>query len=313
MGPYIDLAELRHIPSIVDLVDFDSQKWFDYASQAFPPRRWALQLEGHRLRTLEVALARRSRAVVLVSQPEADLFRNVTGCQNVHAVTNGVDLGSFCPLESSDPDLRRRCTFVGALDYRANVDGVLWFCQHVWPQVHARMPDRFFSIVGRRPTRAVRRLANLPGVELVGEVADVQPYYARTAFTVAPLHVARGIQNKILESLAMGKTVVGSPEALEGLDVTAGKQVLAAALPAQWVDQICHLFENPDIASRLGAAGREFVEQRHCWETCLRPFADLLRTDDRDTEQWPAPTNGCASLPSGTGHARGKSVSKVAE
>jgi sugar transferase (PEP-CTERM/EpsH1 system associated) len=273
---YLDIQPLREIPLVVDLVDVDSQKWLDYARQTHGPLRWMFSLEGNRLRRLETALADRSRAIVLVSNAEARILKEFSGCQNVHAITNGVDLDYFRPQSTTDDMEQRRCTFVGALDYRANVDGITWFCQQVWPAVHARLPHSVFSIVGRRPTAAVRRLAKQPGVELIGEVDDVRAHYARAALTVAPLRVARGVQNKVLEALAMGKAVIGSSEALEGLNVTTGEDVCEASTPEEWITQVGRLLEHPDVAARLGAAGRRFVEKHHCWETCLRPFEQLI-------------------------------------
>ena len=127
------------------------------------------------MRTLEEQLPKQTRAVTLVSEPEADLYRRFCSPGRVEAVYNGVDLDYFQPREVP---VQPACVFVGALDYRPNVDAVSWFCDEVWPTVHAQEAEAKFWLVGRRPTAAVRNLARVPGVELVGQVPDVRPWVA---------------------------------------------------------------------------------------------------------------------------------------
>jgi sugar transferase (PEP-CTERM/EpsH1 system associated) len=274
--PYLRLPELRGVPAVIDLMDVDSQKWLDYAAADRGPRAWLYRTEGRRLRRCEAALGRWARAVTLVSEAEVDLYRRAGGNGTVRAVPNGVDLDYFRPGPSAGEP---RCAFVGALDYRPNVDGVGWFCREVWPRVLRRRPDSRLWVVGRRPAPAVRRLAALPGVELVGQVADVRPYLAQAAVAVVPLRLARGVQNKVLEALAMGRACVASPQAvagLAGLGVRPGTHLLSASSPDEWVEAVGRLLDDGDLRQRLGDAGRHHVEARHRWEDCLEPFAALL-------------------------------------
>ena len=168
------------------------------------------------------------------------------------------------------------CVFVGVLDYRANVDGVTWFCQSVWPRVRAELPTATFLIVGRRPVSAVRRLAQYPGVKVIGEVPDVTRYLQQSQLVIAPLRIARGIQNKILEGLSAGKAVIASGPALEGLNLVPGEHLFQADTPDQWVTGILTLLADDRLRHRLGTAGRAFVCQHHRWDTCLRPLEKLL-------------------------------------
>ena len=168
------------------------------------------------------------------------------------------------------------CVFVGALDYRANIDGVTWFCREVWPQLCGRFPDARVILVGRRPVSSVRQLARYPSVEVVGDVSDVRPYLQDAGVVVVPLRIARGIQNKVLEALAAGKAVIASPQALEGLDVVVGEHVYQASTAEEWVGGLSSLFQDRAERCRLGAAGRTFVLEHHQWNQCLQPFAELL-------------------------------------
>jgi sugar transferase (PEP-CTERM/EpsH1 system associated) len=285
MAQYLNVRGLKDVPAIVDLVDVDSQKWFDYAGTACGLRRLVFRLEGRRLRRLEQSIARRVKAITLVSEPEADLCRSFCESSFIRAVPNGVDLDYFHPVEADEAAIAQRCVFVGALDYRANIDGVRWFCERVWPEVRRRLPGATLALVGSNPSPSLRPLAEVSGVELVGEVPDVRPHLAGAAVCVVPLRVARGIQNKVLEALGMGKAVVATPQALEGLGVEAGVHVLRAATPAEWIEATTALLADAGRRGRLGLAGRQYVETHHRWALQLVPFGELLGLADSPAGQ----------------------------
>lgn len=277
--PYLRMLELSGVPAIVDVVDVDSQKWLDYAGAGWGPRSWLYRLEGHRLRRLEQQLPAWAAAVTLVSEAEADLYRRFSPAGPIHAVGNGVDLEYFQPQPAATGT---GCVFVGALDYRPNVDGAVWFCNEVWPKIHRCRPDATLALVGRNPVPAVRRLAAIPGIDVVGQVPDVRPYLSSAAVVVVPLQIARGVQNKVLEALAMSRAVVATPPSLEALGVQPGVHLEAAQTPSEWVDAVLQLLADPARRHVLAAAGRHYVEQYHHWERCLRPFDDLLRLPPQD-------------------------------
>lgn len=274
--PYLRLPALRDLPALVDLVDVDSQKWFDYAEASRGPKRWLYRTEGQRLRRLEIEAVRAAKAATLVSEAEVQLFRSFCTDGEVRAVANGVDLGYFhSSADAAEPE-ESACVFVGALDYRPNVDGADWFCREVWPTIQKNRPTAKFYLVGRKPAPTVQRLASLPGVELVGQVPDVRPWLVRSAVAVVPLRIARGVQNKVLEALAMGKAVVASPQALAGVQAKPGEHLLSAPTPTEWTDAVLRLLDDATLRRRLGSAGRVFVEEHHRWERCLEPLGRLL-------------------------------------
>jgi sugar transferase (PEP-CTERM/EpsH1 system associated) len=274
MVPYQRLDELRQVPAVVDLMDVDSQKWLDYAATERGLRARLFLTEGRRLRELEQTLPSLARAVTLVSDAEADLFRQFCSWEGVHAVTNGVDLDYFRPADP--PPEENGCVFVGALDYRPNVDAACWFSKEVWPMIRRRHPEARLRLVGRQPVPEVARLAQVPGVEVVGQVPDVRPYVAAAAAVVAPLRIARGIQNKVLEAMAMAKPVVASPQGLNGLGHRLDLPALTASERPEWVEHVVRLLENPALRRQLGAAGRSYVEAHHHWDRCLAPFGPIL-------------------------------------
>jgi sugar transferase (PEP-CTERM/EpsH1 system associated) len=281
LAPYLGLKALRGVPAVVDLVDVDSEKWLGYAARRGGPRGWLYRLEGRRLRELERQLPERCAAVTLVSEAEAALYQSFCAPGRVAAVINGVDCDYFQPREAPT-DLS--CVFVGALDYAPNVEAVEWFCDRVWPDVRRRRSSARVRLVGRRPARRVRLLSGRPGVELVGQVADVRPELARAGVVIAPLQQARGIQNKVLEALAMGKAVIASPPAREGLAAEEGRHLCIATTPDEWCERLLQLWDEPELRRGLGAAGLAYVHDQHAWEQCLAPLAPLLGLSPQEAQ-----------------------------
>ncbi len=283
MVQYLDCPELAAVPTVIDLVDVDSQKWFDYAAKTGSINRQLFELEGRRLRRLESSLPSRAAAITLVSQAEADVYRRFCPNDRTVAIPNGVDLDFFRPQhtgpnawQSLTPENRCHLVFVGALDYRANIDAVTWFAAKVWPLVRQRLPQVTLALVGRNPAAAVQRLAELPGIRVFADVPDVRPYVAAADLVIAPLRIARGMQNKVLEAMAMGKPVVTSPAALEGLTAQPGRHLVVADQPDQWAAAIDELLHDDELAMSLGMSARRFAQRCHAWDSTLEPLASLL-------------------------------------
>lgn len=273
LAPYLTGLAAAGVPAVVDLVDVDSQKWLDFADAARGPRRWLYRHEAGRVRAVERGLTRWATAVTVVSRAEATVYEGFAGPGTATVATNGVDLDYFRPVDISP---KQACVFVGAFDYRPNVDGAVWFAREVWPGIRRRWPEAEFRLVGRTPSAEVRRLAEVPGVVVVGGVPDVRPHVAAAEVVVAPLRLARGVQNKVLEAMAMGRPVVAAPPALNGIAAAVGREVLTATTPAEWAAVVGGLFADPARRQEVGDAGRRFVEARHHWDRCLAPLVDAV-------------------------------------
>jgi sugar transferase (PEP-CTERM/EpsH1 system associated) len=284
MAAFAFLPELNGTPVLVDLVDVDSQKWMDYSQQSSGIKSAFYALEGRRLRKLESQLTQDATAIALVSEAEAELFRSVCPNSRTHAILNGVDLEYFRVRNPPEPVRPQSCVFVGALDYGANIDALEWFGKQVWPELKRQEPQATLELVGRRPSKAVRKLGELPGVTLAADVLDVRPYLERAALAIAPLRIARGIQNKVLEALAMGKAVVASPGATTGLRLQPGHQVVVAENPAEWIASLRRLWSSESERLRLGIEGRNYVELHHSWESTLAPWQHLILASAPSTE-----------------------------
>jgi len=255
---------------VADLVDVDSAKWSAYAREARWPTSRLYRREARGVRRLEQRALDACDAVVLVSRAEAEALGAAGG--NALPVANGVDTAYFAP-PAREPVRPTSLVFTGTMDYRPNIDGVCWFVREVWPGLKAARPEVTLTIVGRDPAPAVRRLAETPGVTVTGSVPDVRPYLAEADAVVVPLRLARGIQNKVLEAMAMGRAVVASPAALEGLDVEVGTEVLEADRPEAWCAAIGRILDDSALRRRLGQAARACTEQRFNWD---RRMADLV-------------------------------------
>jgi sugar transferase (PEP-CTERM/EpsH1 system associated) len=274
LAPYLRRNGLEKLPGVVDLVDVDSQKWYDYAEASGIPKRWLYRLEARRVRKLEQSFVSWAKAITIVSPAECAVFDSFTHPGAGTVATNGVDLETFQPVNNQPSSLA--CAFVGAMDYLPNVDGAIWFANDIWPGIRAKHPTAEFWIVGRKPTPAVQQLAKLPGVVVTGSVPDVRDYLARAALAVCPIRIARGLQNKVLEAMAMGKATVAAPAAVAALKVTSGHEVIVPKTVVEWIEVVSSLFTSPERCQQLGLAARQYVEEHHHWDRCLQPLTDAL-------------------------------------
>jgi sugar transferase (PEP-CTERM/EpsH1 system associated) len=264
---------------VVDMVDMDSAKWRQYAAHQRWPMSRVYARESVKLHDFERRSADAADATIFVSRAEAELFRRLTPglAGRVEWVTNGVDLAYFAPANSGESPFapgETAIVFTGMMDYWPNIDAAIWFADAVWPGLQARCPDLRFVVVGANPAPQVRRLAERPGITVTGRVPDVRPYIAHARAAVAPLRVAQGIQNKVLEAMAMAKPVIASPQAMEGLDAAEGDGILTATNPAEYVAAIDRLLGD---GLDFGARARAHVERQWRWEENLEKLADLVR------------------------------------
>ncbi len=277
VAPYI--MEYPQLRRVMDFVDVDSDKWRQYAQANRGLARMIYRREAHRLAGFERAVATQFDASVLVSESEAGFFRKQVpeAADKIHGIPNGVDGTYWDPqLDHANPYQpgERAVVFVGAMDYRANVHAAQWFARDVWPQIFARRADARFYIVGSNPTPAVRALGQLAGVVVTGRVEDVRPYLAHAHAVAAPLRIARGIQNKVLEALAMEKVLLATPEAYEGIENFVGRQGCISASPEVMATEALRWLDAAEI-TRVSAA-RTKVLAGYDWARNLDKYESVL-------------------------------------
>ncbi|WP_322963302.1 TIGR03087 family PEP-CTERM/XrtA system glycosyltransferase [Sphingomonas fuzhouensis] len=257
-------------PTIMDMVDVDSAKFASLALTAKAGMRSVLNHEARLLGRYERQVAQSVAATLFVSEAEAALFRSGGGRGNILAVENGIDASRYDPA-AVDPDMGegRLIVFTGQMDYRPNIDAVTRFAEHILPLIRNACPAARFAIVGRAPTPAVRRLAS-EAVIVTGEVPDTRIWLARAAVCVAPLDLARGIQNKLLEAMAMARPVVASVAAAEGID--HGGTIMVAGDDRDFANRVIAALNGPAD----NPAARARVLERYDWGARLAPLDRLL-------------------------------------
>jgi len=281
VAPYV--AAVAGVPKLLDFVDMDSRKWLDYARAMPFPRSAVYRWEGANLARAEARLARAFDLCLVATEHERESLAEIAGPVPSAVVRNGVDLDYFAPTgETYDPN---RVCFVGRMDYYPNEQAMLDFCRETWPRVRAERPQAELFIVGAAPTPRVRALSDLKGVTVTGTVPDVRPFICRAAATVAPLSIARGTQNKILESMAMGVPVIASSKAARGVDAQAGRHLLVADGADDTAGALLQLMQEPGARERLSRAARERVAAHYPWSHTLVDFdAAVMRLLRGETE-----------------------------
>ncbi|MEZ6016090.1 MAG: TIGR03087 family PEP-CTERM/XrtA system glycosyltransferase [Planctomycetota bacterium] len=280
MGAFL---EGRGIPWVMHFAELDSDKWKQYAERHKFPMSAVYRREYRTLRKFEDRIARETLSNVLCTPLEQRIFEDAIPGAPSTVIRNGVDLAYFSPERSTaEPG---HIVFTGVMDYFPNVDGCVWFVREILPLVRERVPHAKFTIIGSRPTPEVNALTETPGVTVTGFVDDVRDWVARGAVSVAPLRVARGIQNKVLEALAMGLPTVGTTCATQGVEGAAGRDFLVADDAQAFASAVSELLLDADRAAALGQRGRRFVEATYDWDTCLAPLEGFVRAAAARKEQ----------------------------
>jgi sugar transferase (PEP-CTERM/EpsH1 system associated) len=258
----------------LDLCDLDSLKWRDYALLRQGPLRWLYSLESRRVGELERALVAKYEATILITASEAQHLREQTGTTKIHVVANGADPDGHtaCGPPAREPVI----AFVGAMDYWPNEDAVCWFAREVWTELKRRVPAAEWIIVGRNPGKRVRRLGRLKGIEVTGKVPEVVSYLRGARVVIAPLRVARGLQNKILEGLAAGRPVVATPQAARGIALDTVPGLTVAGSRDDLLAALERLLKGKGLAEDEGRAARAWVGENFRWADRLEDLERIV-------------------------------------
>lgn len=279
MAQFLPRDMPKEIIVLADFVDLDSDKWRQYAAEARWPLSSIYAYEAKALADWELKVVDSADAITLVSAEECRLMLGHLGAgrEKIDTVRNGVDADFFDPaieLENPYPAGRPVAIFTGAMDYFANVQGVKWFSERIWPEVRKKAPTAEFWIVGSNPTSEVLALEAIDGVVVTGYVSDIRPYLRYASLAVTPLQLARGVQNKVLEALAMELPVVATPQALQGLDGSLPASVTSASDAADFAAAVSDLFAKEKSAHRN--SGRSYVQEFYDWEQNLTEVDRIL-------------------------------------
>jgi polysaccharide biosynthesis protein PslH len=267
-------------PKILDFGDMDSQKWLEYANYKPWPLSWGYTLEGTKMLWAEKRLARRFDLCTATTRAEWRTLEDYATGAATDWFPNGVDAKVFAPTDGAYE--AHTLSFIGRMDYYPNQECMARFCKQVWPLLKARRPALKLLIVGADPSPEMKALAQIAGVAVTGSVPEVQPYVRNSALMVAPLAIARGTQNKILEAMAMGVPVVTSSAAAGGVDAEAERHFLVADAPEDVAAAVLRIVENPAERARLASAGRERMLSHHAWPQSMARLDQIIERCVRD-------------------------------
>ena len=271
MAQYVE--DKCRVPLLIDFVDVDSAKWTQYADKHRWPMSWIYRREGELLLAYERQMATLATRSFFVTDAEVGLFKRLAPeCGvRIDAMCNGVDADFFSPDAKRENPFGSNeipIVFTGAMDYWPNIDAANWFANEMLPSLRQSRPEIRFYIVGRSPTPEVLALAS-EHVVVTGTVPDVRPYLQYASVVVAPLRVARGIQNKVLEAMAMERPVIAAAECAAAVDAKIGSELLAAATVGEFIAEIDKQLANPESAKAIGQAARSRVVARYSWDAHL--------------------------------------------
>jgi sugar transferase (PEP-CTERM/EpsH1 system associated) len=278
LPPVVNLPARLPCPTIVFTHNVESEIWRRHAEQATNPMsRFMLTQQWQRMLRFEGAALSRFDLVLAVSEADSRTFDRLypgTLRAPVHVVQTGVDTGYFTP--SSTAPGRAHMVFTGSMDWLPNEDGMTYFCREILPRIRKSEPDATLSIIGRSPTPAVRRLAEIPGVEVTGRVDDVRPHIARGSVYIVPLRIGGGTRLKIFEAMSMGKAVVSTTVGAEGLPVTNGRDIDIADEPSRFAHAVVHLMRDTEARRDIEAAARRLVVEKYDWSAVASDFEEAL-------------------------------------
>lgn len=272
VAPYI--ADRVNLPKVLDFGDMDSQKWLAYSKAKPFPLSLGFGVEGRKMWAMEKRLASKFDLCTATTVLEHETMLELGTVRSSDWFPNGVDFTYFeAPSSDYDAD---KILFLGRMDYFPNQQAVERFALNIFPLIRVARPNAHFVIVGANPSVSIRRLAKIQGITVTGTVPDVRPYVRSAALSVAPLEIARGVQNKILESMAMGVPVVASTTAAKGVDAIVNDHILVADTDAQFCAQVLKIMDSKALRNRLGEAGKARVIERHSWNTSLNKLDGIV-------------------------------------
>ena len=272
-------ASLQEKVLLNDLIDVDSVKWSQYAEKHSGFMGWIYRREARLLAASEEKIVTSFDRSFLVSEEERKVLSGHASVEKVEALSNGVDLDYFSPDKVDKqqyPTAACKLVFSGAMDYWPNVEGAVWFATNIFPRIKVKLPQVEFCVAGRNPTEQVLALQKISGIEVTGTVPDMRDHLSTATVCVVPLKIARGIQNKVLEAMAMAKPVVATSGAATGTKAVDGKEIVVADDEQGMADEIIALLSDSARQLDIGRKARAYVEREHSWDSHLQRLVEII-------------------------------------
>lgn len=260
---------------MLDFGDLDSRKWSDYARYRAFPWSAGYALEAFKLLRVEQELARQFDYCTVTAQGELESYKEMGASTPARVIPNGVDT-DYYRLSGTHRQDSPTVVFLGRMDYYPNVAGTLEFVEKVWPRIRSKIPEAKFRIVGSNPVAKIQALQDRDGISVTGYVPDVRPHVADAGVAVAPLSIARGTQNKVLECMAMGIPVVASSQVAKGVQAIPGRHLLVGNTNEEFAEQVVALLEDPERRIKMADEARQQVISAHSWSESMKLLDEVL-------------------------------------
>ena len=262
---------------LMDFMDLDSDKWKQYSTSTSWPMNWVYAREARLLARFEHKIQQTFDHCFFISQNEVDLFHErIRLTQNVHVLGNGIDTDSFYPSEKKPGNVDPVFIFTGVMDYKPNVDAVLWFMEHTWDLIREKYPQARFIIAGMNPSQIIQNLSRTPGIEVTGFVDDILPFYHQSDYFVAPFTIARGVQNKILQAFACGLPVMASSMGAEGIECKDGEHIIIAETASEYLSAIDKLESDSLLKTDIKDKALKLIHDQYSWDGKLKVLDSFL-------------------------------------
>jgi sugar transferase (PEP-CTERM/EpsH1 system associated) len=265
---------------LMDFMDLDSDKWQQYANKSSFPMRWVYQREAKKLCKYENAIQENFDACFFIADTEVALFKkNNPNANNVLPLGNGLNIQEFYPAKIAPQNENPVFVFTGVMDYKPNVDAVIWFIEKCWQQLISHFPSARLVIAGMNPSLEIKKLSTIKGIEITGYVDDILPYYHQADYFIAPFRLARGVQNKILQAFACGLPVIATPMGAEGINCHDNQEILLANTPDEFINKVLLLDKSTQLRKKISDAALSLIKNEYSWEGKLKPLQDLIEYD----------------------------------
>ena len=262
---------------LMDFMDLDSDKWRQYAETSNWPMKWVYQREANILADYENKITHDFDTSFFIADAEVELFKSrFKSAGKVLTLGNGMDTDSFVPAASPTNNDAPVMLFTGVMDYKPNIDAVVWFVNNVWQEILKEYPQARFIIAGMNPTSNVQGLEKISGIEVTGFVDDILPYYHQSDYFVAPFRLARGVQNKVLQGFACGLPVISTPMGAEGIDCTQNIDILIASTAGEFLACVKKLDSDTQFREEIKTNALKLIHDRYSWGGKLQVLDDVL-------------------------------------
>jgi sugar transferase (PEP-CTERM/EpsH1 system associated) len=262
---------------LMDFMDLDSDKWQQYADKSSFPMKLIYQREAKTLAAYEKVIQNKFNACFFIADTEVALFKKQNPCaDNVFSLGNGLNTQEFYPAKAAPNNEHPVFIFTGVMDYKPNVDAVIWFVEECWAKITEHFPSAKFIIAGMNPNSNINKLSSIKGIEVTGFVDDILPYYHKADYFVAPFRLARGVQNKILQAFSCALPVISTQMGAEGINCYDNKEILIANSPAEFIEKILLLENNPELKDNIKQSALSLIKDEYSWQGKLKPLIEII-------------------------------------